>query len=323
MTIILDEIDRVFRLEIETLTKVRDSIGDSYSLAADLLFQCSGKVIVSGMGKSGLIAQKIASTMVSTGTPAIFLHCSDGLHGDVGIVQNGDVLLTVSKSGETEELLHIVLFARKVGAGVISITSNLKSALAKSSDVVLNTPVDEEACPLNLAPTSSTTAALVVGDALAMVLMKLRGFEPENFARLHPGGQLGRQLLITVADIMRAGEDNPVIRVNATVQEMLFEITSKRTGAVSVIDESGRLLGLITDFDIRKVLEEGRDIFSLRNSDIMNQDATYIYSDQLAAEAVRLMEAREKPFLVLPVIDRQTDKVAGMVHLHDIANRGL
>jgi arabinose-5-phosphate isomerase len=320
---VLAEIRRVFKLEMETLAKVSEALDDNYAKAAELIFGASGRVVISGVGKSGLIAQKIASTMVSTGTPAVFLHSSDGMHGDLGVVQQGDVVLAISKSGETEELINICLYARRIGAAVVSITAVPSSALGKNSDLVLYTPVSEEACPLNLAPTSSTTAALVVGDALAMVLMKMRGFKPEQFAQLHPGGQLGKRLLVTVADIMRAGEDNPVVNIKAPVREMLYQITSKLCGAVSIIDDDFKLLGLITDFDIRKALEDGSDIFSLQNSDIMNPTATSVYSDDMAVAAAQIMEDREKPYLVLPAIDRETGRVVGMIHLHDMVNKGL
>lgn len=320
---LMEEIDRVFRLEIETLCKVRAAINKQYASAVKLLFHCPGKVVVSGAGKSGLIAQKIAATLVSTGTPAVFLHPSDGMHGDVGIIRPGDALLAISKSGETDELLSILPYVKKAGVPIVSITANRESTLGKSSDLVLFTPVDEEACPLNLAPTSSTTAAMVAGDALAMTLMKLRGFEPENFAAFHPGGQLGKRLLLTVADTMRSGENNPVLSVDDSVKEMLSQITSRRSGAVSVVDREGKLLGLITDYDIRKVLESGVDLFSSTIVDIMNTNVTCIYSDEMAATALDQMESREKPFLLLPVLDRTTEKVVGMVHLHDLVTKGL
>ena len=319
----LEELDRVFQQEIETLINVRESLNGAYTEAVEILFRCSGKVVVTGVGKSGLIGQKIASTMVSTGTPAFFLHPSDAMHGDVGIVKNGDVLLVVSKSGESDELLSILNYVRNIGVLAISITANPASALQRNSDLVLLTPVSQEACPLNLAPTSSTTAALVVGDALAMALMKLRDFKPENFALFHPGGQLGKRLLMTVADIMRSGEANPVIAAEDNVRNMLCEITSKRSGAVSVIDPSGHLLGLITDYDIRKVLEQGQDLLSLSITDVMNPNPSYVFSDEKAVNALKLMEDRERPFLVIPVLDRTTEKVVGMVHLHDLVARGL
>ena len=319
----LDEIDRVFKLEIDTLINVRNQLDKSYMKAAELLFQCSGKVIVTGMGKSGLIAQKIAATMVSTGTSAAFLHPGDGLHGDAGIIRDGDVVLALSKSGETEELLGILLYVKKLGIPVVTITANTKSTLAKASDLVLFTPVEEEACPLDLAPTSSTTAALVVGDALAMTLMKKRGVTTEQFALWHPGGQLGRRLLLTVSDIMRSGEDNPVVNSKASVRDMLFEISSKRCGAVSIINDDGCLIGLVTDYDVRRKLGEDGDIFSQTIADIMNANPSFTYSDDKAITALETMSNRPRPFLVLPVLDREKNQVVGMIHLHDMVNKGL
>lgn len=320
---ILDEIIQVFDLEINTLVAVRESLGEPYALAVDLLFSCQGKVVVTGMGKSGLIAQKIASTMASTGTTATFLHSGDGLHGDVGIIRPDDLVISISKSGETPEMMDLLLYIKRSGIPLISITASENSSMAQQSDIVLYTPVAVEACPLDLAPTSSTTAALVVGDALAMALMKKRGFTDEHFAMLHPGGQLGKRLLMTVAGIMRGGEDNPIINVNESVKSLLFVISAKRCGAVCVIDDQGRLLGLVTDRDIRKVLEEEDDIFSKTISEIMNHSPTRIYSNEKAIDALRLMEQRDKPILVLPVLERQSEQVIGMVHLHDLVAKGL
>jgi len=320
---VLEDLSRVFDLEIETLMKTRDQLDGTYEEAVKLIFDCSGKVVVTGMGKSGLIAQKIAATMVSTGTMAIYLHPGDGLHGDVGILQPGDVLLGLSKSGETEELLDILMYARKANLPVISITANPKSSVARNSDVVIHTPVDLEACPLNLAPTSSTTAALVVGDALALTLMKLKGFQPEQFASIHPGGQLGKRLLIDVSDVMRVDDRNPVVQIDDPVRQTLLEITSKHSGAASVVDSDHKLAGLVTDYDIRVALERGDDVLNLTNLEIMNHDPTYIFSDEKAIKALEIMENRERPFLVLPVLDRSTSKVVGMVHVHDLVAKGL
>lgn len=320
---IVNEIDQVFAKEISTLSQTRDSLGPLYSKAVTILFECSRNVVVTGAGKSGLIAQKIASTMVSTGTPAIFLHPSDGMHGDVGVVRQGDVVVAISKSGETEELLNILPYVKSIGVEVISITGNPDSTLGRISTVVLHTPIKEEACSLDLAPTSSTTAALVVGDGLAVALMKMRDFQPDDFAVFHPGGQLGKRLLLTVADIMRSGEDNPVLDSKASVQEMLVQITSKRSGAVSVVDEQGMLLGLITDYDIRKVLEQGQEIFSLSPVEIMNKNSVFIYSDEKAVKAVEIMQDRDKSFLLLPVLNRESGKVVGMVHLQELVAKGL
>ena len=287
-----------------------------------MLQACKGKVIVTGVGKSGLIANKISATMVSTGTPAVFLHGSEAMHGDIGIVRKDDIVLAVGRSGESEELLTLLPFIKKIGARILSITSQPESTLAKNSDLVLLTPIQEEACPLNMAPTCSTTVALVLGDALAMALMKLRNFQPADFALFHPGGQLGKRLLLTVGDLMRMGEANPLIHLSQNVQMVLCEMTSKRAGAVSVIDEEGRLLGLITDFDIRRVLESGEALFSLTIEDVMNPKPSWVYQDEKAVNALEFMEKREKPISVLPVLDRQ-EKVVGILHLHDLVSCGI
>jgi arabinose-5-phosphate isomerase len=320
---VISEIDRVFQLEIETLIKVRESLNESYTAAVELLFSCTGKIVVSGAGKSGLIAQKIAATMVSTGTPAVSLHPGDAMHGDAGVIHEGDVFLGISKSGETAELLNLLPYLKQAKVPAISITASNDSSLTRGSKIVLYTPVDAEACPLNLAPTSSSTAALVVGDALAMALMKLRGFKSEHFALFHPGGQLGKRLTMTVADIMRSGENNPVVNVDGTLNAMLYEITGKLSGAVSVVDDEGQLLGLVTDRDIRNVLENGKDLFSLTITDIMNDNPTYIRTDEMAVTALDLMENRETPFMVLPVLEPNSKKVVGIIHLHDLVTKGL
>ena len=323
MTNLLDEIVRVFEIEIDALTRVQKSVGPAYAEAVRVIYECRGKVVVTGVGKSGLIGQKIAATMASTGTPAIFLHSADGMHGGLGVVQKGDVVVAIGKSGESDELISILPPLRAIGVHVIAITGNAESTLARSADVVLVADAGVEACPMNLAPTSSTTVALVVGDALAVALMKLRDFRPENFALYHPGGQLGKRLLLTVGDIMRSGAENPVIHVDASTRAMLLEMTSKRMGATSVIDDHDNLLGLVTDYDVRHVLERGLDLFSMAIVDMMNARPSFIFSDEKATVALEQMENREKPFLLLPVLGRETRKVVGMIHLHDIFARGL
>ena len=319
---ILNELRRVIRLEAKTLAHLEESLTPQFEEAVKMLQACQGKVILMGVGKSGLIANKISATMVSTGTPAVFLHGSEGMHGDIGIVAKDDIVMAVGKSGESEELLVLLPFIRKIGARIISITAKAESALARGSDLVLMTPIEEEACPLNMAPTCSTTAALVLGDAIAMALMKLRNFQPDDFALFHPGGQIGKRLLLTVGDCMRKGEANPVIDLSQTIRTMLCEMTSKRAGAVSVIDDQQRLLGLITDFDIRRTLEEGQDPFGLTLPEMMNAKPNWVYEDEKAITALKFMEKREKPISVLPVLDRQ-EKVVGMIHLHDLISRGL
>jgi len=319
---ILEELRRVIRLEARALTHLEESLSSRFEDAVRMLQACEGKVILLGVGKSGLIANKIAATMVSTGTPAVFLHGSEGMHGDIGIVAKDDIVLAVGKSGESEELLALLPFIRKIGARIVSITAKPESTLAQGSDLVLITPIEEEACPLNMAPTCSTTAALVLGDAIAMALMKLRNFQLADFALFHPGGQLGKRLLLTVGDCMRKDDANPVIDLSQSIRTMLCEMTSKRAGAVSVIDDQHRLLGLITDFDIRRTLEEGHDPLGLTIAEVMNSKPNWVYKDEKAINALEFMEKREKPISVVPVLDRQ-EKVVGMVHLHDFLSRGI
>ncbi len=319
---ILNELRRVIRLEAKTLTQLEECLTPQFEAAVKMLQACQGKVILMGVGKSGLIANKISATMVSTGTPSVFLHGSEGMHGDIGIVRRDDIVLAVGKSGESDEILALLPFIRKIGARIISITASAVSTLARESDLALITPIEEEACPLNMAPTCSTTAALVLGDAIAMALMKLRNFQPDDFALFHPGGQLGKRLLLTVGDCMRKDDANPVIALSQSIHNMLCEMTSKRAGAVSVIDDQHRLLGLITDFDIRKTLEEGKDLFAMSISRVMNAKPNWVYLDEKAVTALEFMEKREKPISVLPVLDRQ-EKVVGMIHLHDLISRGL
>jgi len=319
---ILAEIKRVLDLEGRAVSRVRECVGPAYEQAVRLMYASPGKVILTGVGKSGIIAQKIASTMVSTGTPALFLHPTEGMHGDIGIVHKDDVIVAVGKSGESDELIVMLPFIRKIGARLIAITAETDSTIARHADIVLLTPVEEEACPLNMAPTCSTTAALVVGDALAMALMKLRDFQPEDFARHHPGGQLGKRLLLTVRDLMRTGSRNPVVHVGASVQALFSEITAKHTGAVSIVDDTGKLAGLVTDYDIRRAVGEGRNIFTMSIPEIMNPNPIYIDADAKAVQALKLMEEREKPFAVLPVVEADRI-VCGMIHLHDLIDKGL
>ncbi len=319
---ILAEIKRVIDLEAQTINALKPALGPAYEEAVRWIFDCRGQVVVTGVGKSGIIAQKIAATMVSTGTPAVFLHSADGLHGGVGIIKKDDIVLAIGKSGESDEVLAILSVARKIGAKVISITAQPRSSMARHSDLVLHTPIEEEACPLNMAPTCSTTVALVVGDALAVTLMKLRDFRPDDFAVNHPGGQLGKRLLLTVGDLMRSGEANPVVHGTKDVRFMLTEMTRQRAGAVSIIDDEHRLLGLVTDYDVRCVLEAQQDMFVLAILDIMNATPEFVYEDENAYAALEKMEKRTKPISVLPVLNRQK-KVVGMIHLHDLVARGL
>lgn len=316
------EIAAVVATQAKSLIDVKPFIDSSFEAAVNALYRCKGKVVVTGIGKSGLIAQKIASTLSSTGTPSIFLHPVEGMHGNLGALQKSDVVLAIGKSGESEELLGILPAIRKIGAKIISLTSERTSSLARQSDVVLAVPIKREACPLNLAPTTSSTVSLVVGDAIAIALMKMRGFNETNFALYHPGGLLGRRLLLKMSDVMRAGDMNPVANVNDSMTNLLIEMSRKWTGAVSIVNGSGRLVGLVTDYDVRKAFAEGKAIKNVKIRQIMNPKPIFIYADDMAVRALEVMESRKKPLTVLPVIDRKR-RAVGMVHLHDLVRKGL
>jgi arabinose-5-phosphate isomerase len=319
---ILDEIARVLDIEIEALRSVRLNISSAYARAVELIAACRGQVLVSGIGKSGIIGTKIAATLRSTGTAATFLHPGDALHGDVGTVREEDVLLAIGKSGESTELNAVLRVVRKIGIPIIAITSNTGSSMAALSNVVIDLQIPREACPLNLAPTASTTAALAVGDAIAVALMKLKNVSAEDFARHHPGGQLGKRLLLTVEDVMRPSSDKPVIHIQTSVKEMLVAITTFHVGAICVADEQERLLGLVTDYDVRKMLETGQDIFAMKISDIMNTTPEVAYSTDRAVDALERMRTRTKPIAVLPVLNPDR-RILGIIHLHDLIAAGL
>jgi len=319
---ILEEIARVLDIEIEALRSVRDNISPAFARAVEAIAACRGQVLVSGIGKSGIIGTKIAATLRSTGTPATFLHPGEALHGDLGTVREDDVLLALGKSGESTELNAFLRVIRKIGIPVIAITSNAGSAMASLSDIVIDLQIPREACPLNLAPTASTTAALAVGDAIAVALMKLKNVSEEDFARHHPGGQLGKRLLLTVEDVMRDNGQKPVIHIHASVKEMLVAITTFHVGAICVTNEEERLLGLVTDYDVRRMLETGRDIFSMKVSEIMNASPEIAFSTDRAVDALEKMRSRGKPIAVLPVLSADR-RILGIVHLHDLIAAGL
>lgn len=319
---IIKEIKRVLAVQSRSIREAENFIGTAFQHAAKTLFACRGKVVVTGIGKSGFVAQKIAATLSSTGTPAIFLHPVEGMHGNLGVLQRGDVVLAIGKSGESEELLNILPSVRKIGAKIICLTGDEHSSLARASSIVLHVPVKREACPLNLAPTTSSTVALAVGDALAIALMKMRGFKQENFALFHPGGILGRRLLLKISDVMRSGSHNPVINVSDTMTNLVIEMSRKWTGAVSVVNDKNRLVGLVTDYDVRQVFARGKAIGNVRIREIMNSSPTYVFSDEMAVRALEIMESRKKPFTVLPVVNRKRCSV-GMIHLHDLVRKGL
>ncbi|HXD29491.1 MAG TPA: KpsF/GutQ family sugar-phosphate isomerase [Pyrinomonadaceae bacterium] len=290
----------------------------------DLLIKCRGKVVMLGIGKSGIIAQKIAATMTSTGTPALFLHPSDAVHGGIGIVDANDAVIALSNSGETDELLALLPYLRHRGVPLIAVVGNLNSTLAQRADAVLDASVTEEACPLNLAPTTSTTVALALGDALALTLMSIKGLTPDEFAVNHPGGRLGKRLTLKVCDLMHAGERNATVGTSARWLDVVRAISSGGLGAVCVIDEEGKLAGLITDGDLRRAIErlDQPALEVLTCSDFMTRSPIAASPDLLAYDALRLMEERSSQISVLPVVDDQQFCV-GLIRLHDIVGRGI
>jgi len=306
---------RVLRLEAEGILGLLPKLDARFDRAVDVLHRCTGRVIVTGMGKSGLIGRKIAATLASTGTPAYFLHPAEGVHGDIGMVARGDVVLALSNSGETDEVLAILPPLKRLGVPIVLLTGSPSSTLARQCEVVLDVSVSEEACPMNLAPTSSTTAALAAGDALAMVLLELRGLRPEDYASLHPRGTLGWRALFRVADLMHVGDAVPRVGERAPIREAIVEMTRKRLGMTTVVDDGGQLVGLITDGDLRRLhLREG-SIERLTAGAVATRTPKTIRADDLAAKALEVMEAWQITSLVIVDADARP---AGVIHMHDI-----
>jgi arabinose-5-phosphate isomerase len=319
---IIEEARRVIRVEAQALIAMADRIDVSFERAIELIMASSGRVIVSGMGKSGLVGQKIASTMASTGTPAFFLHPAEGIHGDLGMIMKGDVVIAISNSGETEEILRILPSIKRLGAHLVAMSGNPASNLARLSDVFLDVSVVEEACPLGLAPTASTTATLAMGDALAVALLVKRGFKAEDFAIFHPGGALGKKLILRVEDLMHAGDSMPLVQEATVMKEALFVITAKGLGVTGVCDSHGALKGVITDGDLRRSLEKGYDILNQRASEIMKCGPLRIKRTELAAAALQIMEHRAITSLFVFEND-QISAPCGIIHLHDILKAGI
>lgn len=318
---LLEKAAAVLRVEAEGILSLIETLDESFARAIEILETCRGKVVVTGLGKSGLIARKIAATFASTGTPAFFLHAAEGVHGDLGMLMKGDVVLAVSNSGETDEVLQLLPIIKRLGLPLIVLTGNLHSTLARAADVRLNVGVREEACPLGLSPTASTTASLAMGDALAVVLLEKKGFKEEDFALRHPGGVLGRRLLLRVQDLMHTGAELPIVSEDTPMKETLLEITSKRLGITSVVNRKGELVGVITDGDLRRGLESKGDIFRLRARDLMTHEPKTIAADALAATAVSVMEKHAITSLI--ILEDGGRKPAGIVHLHDLLKAGI
>jgi arabinose-5-phosphate isomerase len=319
---IVEEGKRVLRVEAQSLLDLAERIDENFSRAVELLYHCKGKVVLMGMGKSGLVGRKIASTFASTGTPSFFLHPAEGLNGDFGMLAKEDLIIAISNSGETRELLEVLPLIKRYGNRLITLTGNMTSTLAKSGDINLDIHVKEEADPLGLAPTSSTTATLALGDALAVALMGKRDFKKEDFAILHPGGVLGKKLLLKVENLMHVGKAFPMVSEKALMKDAVFEITSKRLGVTAVCNTEGHLVGVITDGDLRRAIEKFSDLFNRKASEVMTRNPKWIEKDALAAKAVQRME--EYSITSLFVFDKAGDKVpVGIIHLHDLLKAGV
>lgn len=321
--VMLEQARQVLRMEAEAVLEQVERIDEHFKAAVEMIMACPGRTVITGMGKSGIIGRKMAATLASTGTPSFYLHPAEGIHGDLGMVTEGDVVIALSNSGETGEVLHILPSLRRIGAKLIAMVGNPNSTLAKNSDIVLNVGVTKEACPLGLAPTSSTTAALAYGDALALALLSKRKFTASQFAVFHPGGSLGRKLLLTVEDIMHSGTENPLVKADISVQDALFVITDKGLGAVSVVDDDNKMLGVLTDGDIRRGLSKGVDFLKRPVTELMTASPKTITKEKLAAQALHIMESnRPKPITVLPVVDAEKH-VIGLLHMTDLVRQGV
>jgi len=310
----------VIELEAEALSALVPRLNEDFARACRLILDSKGRVVVTGMGKSGHIGGKIAATLASTGTPAFFVHPGEAQHGDLGMIQPQDVVIAISNSGETGEILTILPIIKRMGAKLIALTGNPKSSLAQQADAHLDAGVAKEACPLNLAPTSSTTAALALGDALAVALLKTRNFTPEDFARSHPGGKLGRRLLLYVRDVMHSGDRIPLVPDTASLREALLEMTGKGLGMTGVLDATGKLAGIYTDGDLRRTLNKGADVYNAKISDVMTRNPKTCRADQLAAEIVQLMEKHNINGLMVVDADQ---RVQGALNMGDLLRAGV
>ena len=319
---ILESARKVIRVEAEAVATLAARLDENFAKAVMIILECSGRVVVTGMGKSGLICQKMVATMASTGTPAIFLHPAEGVHGDLGMLMKGDLVIAVSNSGETEEITRILPIIKRLGLPLIAMSGNPGSTLGRAGDVFLDISIKEEACPLQLAPTASTTVTLAMGDALAVALLLKRGFREEDFALYHPGGALGKRLLLRVEDLMHVGADMPKVKENTQLKDALYEISSKKLGITGIVDEQGALLGVFTDGDLRRKIEQGIEVLHKPVSEIMSGKPKRILRTNLAAKALQRME--EHKITSLFVFETEEDRVpVGIIHLHDLLKAGV
>lgn len=318
---LLDIAKKVLRTEADAVVGLIEKLDSNFEKAIDIIFKSKGRVVVTGMGKSGLVGKKIAATLASTGTPAFFLHPAEATHGDLGMVTADDVIIAISNSGETEELVGLIPFLKRFNVNLISMTGNPNSTLSKAADVTLDVSVKEEACPLGIVPTASTTATLAMGDALAVALLIKRGYKEEDFAFFHPGGSLGKKLFIKVKDLMHSGESLPVVSQDTPMTKAVMEISSKRLGVTIVTGSNNRILGIITDGDLRRGIEKwGKAVFDMKAGEVMTKNPKTISEDELAAKALSIMESKSITSLVVPDED---GKAKGIIHLHDILKQGI
>ena len=311
---------KVIKIEGDAVLALSNLLDDNFILACEKIFSSKGRVVLTGMGKSGLIARKIVATLNSTGTPSIFMHPTDALHGDLGMVRREDVVIIISKSGNTEELMDLVFMLKRMNIPIIAMVGNVQSKIAKESDFILNVSVTEEACPYDLAPTASTTVALAMGDAIAISLLEMRGFTADDFALLHPAGSLGKRLSLKISEIMYKGNDIPIVSMDTSLKDTILEMTSKRLGMTCVIDKEGKLAGIVTDGDLRRLLEKKLEIKDLTASDLMSKNPKTIREFYLASFALQRMENYKITALI--VVDEK-DKPIGVIHLHDLVKLGL
>ncbi len=309
---------RVLQNEAGAILKLVDYLDGDFEACVERILHSKGRVVITGIGKSAIIANKIVATLNSTGTPALFMHAADAIHGDLGMIQEDDIVICISKSGNTPEIKVLVPLLKNLGSVLVALVSNTKSYLADQAEYVLNATIEEEACPNNLAPTTSTTAHLAMGDALAVCLLEARGFTPEDFAKYHPGGSLGKQLYLKVEDLLNS-QQIPKVKMSAGLAEVILEISGKRLGATAVVDEDDKLKGIITDGDLRRMLQKTLDIQSLRASDIMTVNPKTISSDEFAIRALNLMRNHN----ITQLVAMNGDKIAGFVHIHELMKEGI
>jgi len=319
---IIEAARKVVQIEADAVEALAARLDDRFAQAVEMILACTGRVVVTGMGKSGLICQKMASTMASTGTPAIFLHPAEGVHGDLGMLMKGDVVIAVSNSGETEEITRILPIIKRMGLPLVAMAGNSVSTLARAGDVFLDISIKEEACPLQLAPTASTTVTLAMGDALAVALLLQRGFREEDFALFHPGGTLGKRLLLRVEDLMHVGDDVPTVPAGTPLKDALYEISSKKLGITGVVDEQGDLLGVFTDGDLRRKIEQGIEVLNSPICELMGGKPKRILRTNLAAKALQRMEEYKITSLFVFESDEEQNPV-GIIHLHDLLKAGV